>query len=614
MKYNRKCLLSLVAFALLFSCARTPQQNVSENLTTLTADHAAEKGKASVVRVVSWVGTTKIGNGSGFFVEPDKIVTNIHVVAHPGPIFVKLVDEEAVWAVEGVTAFDVENDLVILKIAGEGKPLPLGNSNRVQINESVYAIGYPDGRYNISTGVIDNIRNKDRRIHTTAHTDHGNSGGPVLNDKGEVIGITVAGDYIIPSGLVKILLSKLGETDPITQWRKRKLIRAYAYMIIGDVEFADEDYEKAISNYNKGIHLNSDFIYGYSRRAGAKYNLAMFEAKAGNVKKAQGLYEAAIEDYTQVIKFDPEYPSVYAGRAAAKLGLGHFEPDQRYTKRARNLYEAAIEDYSQEIRRYPNATAYNHRGVAKYYLGKFRVDRRNTVEIQRKYEAAIEDFTQAIRLDRKAPSAYTNRAGVKVELGDLNANQKHIAQDLYEKAIEDCTQAIKLNPKYAKAYSIRALAKCDLGKSKADQDNVTETQQHYRAAIEDCSQAVELKPEYAMAYVNRAWARYLLGESETTVGSMGEARKLYEAAIVDSDRAIQLDPNDADPYHTKGAAKVALGDSKGAIEDFDKAIHINPGKAIFYYDRALAKEMLGQHEAAKADFQKAKELGLNLEK
>ena len=54
---------------------------------------------------------------------PDKIVTNMHVVSSPGVIFAKLSDNETIWAVEGVTAFDIENDLVILKIAGEGVPL-----------------------------------------------------------------------------------------------------------------------------------------------------------------------------------------------------------------------------------------------------------------------------------------------------------------------------------------------------------------------------------------------------------------------------------------------------------------------------------------------------------
>ena len=71
--------------------------------------------------VMGWTETSGIFfGGSGFFVDEDKIATNIHNVAWSGPVFVKLSDKKTIWAIEGVTAYDVENDLVVLKIAGEG--------------------------------------------------------------------------------------------------------------------------------------------------------------------------------------------------------------------------------------------------------------------------------------------------------------------------------------------------------------------------------------------------------------------------------------------------------------------------------------------------------------
>ena len=88
MKQNNKFLFIFFALGLLLSCARTPQQLVSEKPEVLIVDGTSEKLKDSVVRIVGLLGT-KIHKGSGFFVGPDKIATNIHVVAHPGPIFVK---------------------------------------------------------------------------------------------------------------------------------------------------------------------------------------------------------------------------------------------------------------------------------------------------------------------------------------------------------------------------------------------------------------------------------------------------------------------------------------------------------------------------------------------
>ena len=124
MKQHNKCLLVLLALGILLSCARTPRQLVFQHPVV-----PIESVNDSIV----WI-ESETESGTGFFVARDKIATNIHVVAHPGPIFAKLVNKETVWAVEGVTAYDVKNDLVVLKITGEGTPLPLGDSDAVNGN------------------------------------------------------------------------------------------------------------------------------------------------------------------------------------------------------------------------------------------------------------------------------------------------------------------------------------------------------------------------------------------------------------------------------------------------------------------------------------------------
>ena len=159
MKYLISSFLSLlVTLGFLLSCAQAPQQ-VTEKI--LAQGLGTEKAKDSTVRLVSRVGKSKT-LGSGFFVDTDKIATTIHVVAQPGPVFAKLSGKERTLAVEGIAAFDVKNNLVILKLSGEGTPLPLGNSDAVQTDESVSVVGYPYRQYETAVGTIDSIQKSDK--------------------------------------------------------------------------------------------------------------------------------------------------------------------------------------------------------------------------------------------------------------------------------------------------------------------------------------------------------------------------------------------------------------------------------------------------------------------
>jgi S1-C subfamily serine protease len=89
----------------------------TENLPNL-------KDNKSIVRIETkrnaLFGSSVRSIGSGFFVKPDIILTNIHALTDRGPVLVKSSDGKTTWKVEGVTAFDVRNDIVAIKVAGEG--------------------------------------------------------------------------------------------------------------------------------------------------------------------------------------------------------------------------------------------------------------------------------------------------------------------------------------------------------------------------------------------------------------------------------------------------------------------------------------------------------------
>ena len=337
MKAHRICLLSLLTSVFLFSCAPTPQQIVLEKAVTLPVDSVSEKARHSTVRIVSWT-----GYGSGFFVAPDRIVTNIHVVARPGPIFAKLVDGKTIWAVEDVTAYDVKNDLVVLKIAGESTPLRLGDSDKVQTGEPIIAFGYPGGKYKVMPGVIAHSKEIFNWLRIKIDTLVGSSGGPVLNKDGQVIGIIVGysdafHSYAIPANVLKMLLAKSDSIESLVDWRKRDLIRASTYHVQGQKKYRVNDYKEAITDFDKAIQLNPEIWMSYYNRGTAKVRLAEFAKKHGNVGQARELYQAAIDDYTQTLKINPDSIRAYRNRGHAKEALGPKEAAEADFEKAKEL-------------------------------------------------------------------------------------------------------------------------------------------------------------------------------------------------------------------------------------------------------------------------------------
>ena len=191
METNRKFLLNLLILVTLFSCAPAPQILFFRRVSVNTDVPESKRLSDSTLQIVS----DGRDVGTGFFVAHDKIATNIHVIARADLISVHVRGRRTSWSIRGVTAYDVKNDLLILKISGKGVPFPIGDSDAVKNGESISVIrhprriGYPRGVYQIPEGIIHSIRNSDKWFQTTVNPARGNSGSPVLNSKKEVIGV-----------------------------------------------------------------------------------------------------------------------------------------------------------------------------------------------------------------------------------------------------------------------------------------------------------------------------------------------------------------------------------------------------------------------------------------
>jgi putative serine protease PepD len=220
------------------------------NTTTLTAHDIYTKAKSSVAYVTARVtqttnspfgATTQSGTstGSGFVVSKDgEVVTNAHVVDGASSVRVKIGDGATTTA--KIIGRDVSSDLALLKVDTGGHaltPLTLANSDGVQVGDPTYAIGNPFGlSRTLTTGVVSALQRAiaapdgftiDHVIQTDAALNPGNSGGPLLDAAGDVIGVnsqiesgsssgSSAGNtgigFAIPSNTVKSVVAQLAAT------------------------------------------------------------------------------------------------------------------------------------------------------------------------------------------------------------------------------------------------------------------------------------------------------------------------------------------------------------------------------------------------------------------
>lgn len=150
----------------------------------------------------------KVGGGSGFIISTDGlIVTNKHVVNDPQAEYTVYLNDGRKFEAK-VLARHPTDDLAIIKIKAENLPtLPLGDSNKLKLGQFVIAIGNALGEFQntVSFGVISglkrtiiasdeqgNVERLENLIQTDAAINFGNSGGPLINLKGEVIGVNTA--------------------------------------------------------------------------------------------------------------------------------------------------------------------------------------------------------------------------------------------------------------------------------------------------------------------------------------------------------------------------------------------------------------------------------------
>jgi len=312
-----------------------------------------------------------IGQGSGFFISSDgNIITNRHVLADANRAEVKTADGK-VYPITRIVAENKDADIVRASVGVTPPVSTLSLSSSIpEVGGRIAVIGNPLGlEQTVSDGIVSAVREIPefgKIYQITAPISPGSSGSPVVNMKGEVIGVAtfqfVEGqnlNFAIPSEHISRLKAEKGKSleewamENVEEW----LTTAEGLYFSGLIFLWTDDYEEALPYFQNAVEKDPNY-------ADAWFYIGYCNGELGR-------HTEEIEAYKQAIRIKPDYAEAHynLGVVYGKLG--------RYTKE--------IEAYKQAIRIKPDdAEAHYNLGAAYVSLGRY-------------YEAS-EAYKQAIRL------------------------------------------------------------------------------------------------------------------------------------------------------------------------------------------------------------------------
>ena len=243
----------------------------------------------------------QVSQGSGFVISEDGyLLTNNHVVGGADKVTVKFVDGRQFDA--EVVGTDPESDVAVIKIDAEGlTAMPLGDSDKLQVGEWVVTVGNPFGLSNTVTAGIVSAKGRsglglvdiEDFIQTDAAINRGNSGGPLINIDGEVVGINTAilgagmgsqvgyvgVGFAIPINMAQSIYEQLVESGSVTR----------GYLGVEIKDFTREVAEQYDMEWTKGVFVGGVSEDSAAQQAGIQPGDVIVEFGGTTVEKASEL-------------------------------------------------------------------------------------------------------------------------------------------------------------------------------------------------------------------------------------------------------------------------------------------------------------------------------------
>ena len=276
-----------------------------------------------------------LSRGSGFFIAPDRIVTNRHVIEKSSRVEIHLMDGKK-FVVKGVLAVDGEGDLAMLQVDVPKQfaiPLPVVRTVP-QEGESIVVVGNPFGlEGSVSNGIVSAVREISgygKIIQITAPISPGSSGSPVVNMYGQVIGIATLQaaegqslNFAVPAE--RILQLKVSELQTISSLtadtQKNKRSAAERFYSQGVAQLSRDDYSRALQFFERATELDSNYPEAWYQ-AGFCYGVL-------------GRHQDALKASKHAARLRPEWAEAYVNIGASSYALGQY-------KEAADAYRQAL--------------------------------------------------------------------------------------------------------------------------------------------------------------------------------------------------------------------------------------------------------------------------------
>lgn len=467
-------------------------------------------------------------SGTGFAISSNGyIVTNHHVIDKAKSIEVKGVNGNFSRKLNAeLVVSDEKNDLAIIKI---NDPLfsSLGSipytvrQGVADVGENVFVLGYPltssmGEEVKLTNGIVSSKTGFQGDISTyqiSAPVQPGNSGGPLFDKNGNLIGVVNAkhtmaenAGYAIKFNYVKNLIELLPQTISFPQVN---LLNGKA--LTDQVKIASNYTYLIVVNDNGASFSSSNSSSPQKKSATSDQNAAVYYKKAEELWKNKDP-KGALDQMNLSIDASPNYSGSYHFRGFI------------YLYGIRN-YDKAVEDFTKAIQMQPDFIgSYFYRGMAYHDLEK-------NIE-------AIKDFSKVISMDKENTDAYFMRALIK---SSMNDRQGAISD--YDEILKREKTAKPSVYKMSTVYNNKAYCLVELGKPSE--------------ALPFVTKALDIDETEGYIWDTRGEIYFKLGD--------------YEKCIKDMSKAISIDKEADNSYYLRGLAKIKIGKNEEGCKDLSKA-------------------------------------------